>query len=149
MPVAPGRAGETEVVERRRAAVIGAGAVGIATGLYLRRDGWRVTVIEPEAPGEKASGGDAGLHALAHVAPVAMPGTLGRVPRMLLDPEAPLQIRWRHLPKLLPWLTPLRTRQHARAGRGDLAGFGRSLESCFRGRRPPRFDLEPFRADRF
>jgi D-amino-acid dehydrogenase len=89
----------------RRAAVIGAGAVGIATGLYLRRDGWQVTVIDPEAPGEKASGGNSGLFALAHVAPVAMPGTLGRVPSMLLDPESPLQIRWRHLPKLLPWLT--------------------------------------------
>ena len=89
----------------RRAAVIGAGAVGIATALYLQRDGWQVTVIDPEAPGEKASGGNAGLLALAHVAPVAMPGTLRQVPRMLLDPEAALRIRWRHLPRLLPWLT--------------------------------------------
>ena len=30
---------------------------------------------------------------------------MGRVPGMLLDSESPLQIRWRHLPKLLPWLT--------------------------------------------
>ena len=93
------------VTGSRRAAVIGAGAVGIATGLYLQRDGWQVTVIDPEAPGEKASGGNAGLLALAHVAPVAMPGTLRQVPRMLLDPQAPLRIRWRYLPRLLPWLT--------------------------------------------
>jgi D-amino-acid dehydrogenase len=93
------------VTGSRRAAVIGAGAVGIATGLYLQRDGWQVTVIDPEAPGEKASGGNAGLLALAHVAPVAMPGTLRQVPRMLLDPEAALRIRWRYLPRLLPWLT--------------------------------------------
>lgn len=99
-----GAQGETQVVEMRRAAVIGAGAVGIATGLYLLRDGWQVTVIDPEAPGEKASGGNAGLFAFAHVAPVAMPGTLRRVPGMLLDSEAALQIRWRYLPKLLPWL---------------------------------------------
>ena len=89
----------------RRAAVIGAGAVGIATALYLQRDGWQVTVIDPEAPGEKASGGNAGLLALAHVAPVAMPGTLRQVPRMLLDPQSALRIRWRYLPSLLPWLT--------------------------------------------
>ena len=93
------------VTGARRAAVIGAGAVGIATGLYLQRDGWQVTVIDPEAPGEQASGGNAGLLALAHVAPVALPGTLRQVPRMLLDPASALRIRWRYLPRLLPWLT--------------------------------------------
>jgi D-amino-acid dehydrogenase len=93
------------VIGARRAAVIGAGAVGIATGLYLQRDGWQVTVIDPAAPGEQASGGNAGLLALAHVAPVALPGTLRQVPRMLLDPESALRIRWRYLPRLLPWLT--------------------------------------------
>ena len=33
-----------------------------------------------------------------------MPGILGRVPKMLLDPLGPLAIRWSYLPKLAPWL---------------------------------------------
>ena len=88
----------------RRAVVIGGGIVGIASALYLLRDGWRVTVIDPEPPGETTSGGNAGLFAFDHVTPVAMPGLLPRVPAMLLDKESSLTIRWGYLPRLLPWM---------------------------------------------
>lgn len=89
---------------QKTAVVIGAGIVGLCSALYLQRDGWRVTVIDPEDPGTGASGGNAGLIAVSIVTPVAMPGILKQVPRMLLDPEGPLSIRWRYLPRLLPWL---------------------------------------------
>ena len=98
----------------RHAVVIGAGAVGIATALYLQRDDWRVTVVDPEAPAERTSAGNAGLIALNSVTPVAMPGTLLQVPKMLLDPDSALAIRWRYLPKLLPWLV-----RFVRASRPD------------------------------
>ncbi len=88
----------------RQAVIIGGGIVGIANALYLLKDGWRVTVLDPEAPGETTSGGNSGLFALAHVTPVAMPGILPRLPAMLLDKESSLTIRWRYLPRLLPWM---------------------------------------------
>lgn len=90
--------------DQKTAIVIGAGAVGLCSALYLQRDGWQVTVIDPEDPGQGASGGNAGLIAVSIVTPVAMPGTLKQVPRMLLDREGSLRIRWRYLPRLMPWL---------------------------------------------
>ncbi|HEX5794873.1 MAG TPA: FAD-dependent oxidoreductase [Geminicoccaceae bacterium] len=95
----------------RRAVVIGAGIVGVATALQLQQDGWQVTVVDPEEPGERTSSGNAGLIATHSVTPLAMPGVLRQVPRMLVDPDSPLAIRWRHLPRLLPWLA-----RFARAG---------------------------------
>ena len=88
----------------KTAIVIGAGAVGLCAALYLQRDGWRVTVVDPEDPGTGASGGNSGMIAVSIITPVAMPGTLKQVPRMLLDREGSLRIRWRYLPRLLPWL---------------------------------------------
>lgn len=88
----------------RRAVVVGAGAVGICTALYLQREGFAVTVLDPDPPGEGASQGNAGVIATGSVLPVGMPGTLAKVPRMLLDPSAPLSVRWSYMPRLAPWL---------------------------------------------
>ena len=86
--------------------VIGAGITGVATAEWLRRGGANVTLIdriEPGAP-EQASYGNAGILARCAVVPVAEPSLLRKVPFMLFDKNAPLFIRWRYLPKLLPWL---------------------------------------------
>ena len=123
---AGGRAGKRA---GRRAVVIGAGIVGVATALYLLRDGWRVTVMDPGSPGESTSGGSAGLFALSVITPVAMPGTLLRVPGMLLARGGSLRIRWRYLPRLIPWLwrfvaaaTPARVDAVSRALAGVMKG---------------------------
>ena len=87
-----------------RATVIGAGLVGLATALYLRRAGFEVRLIERDEPGQGASYGNAGVIAVDSVVPVAMPGILRRVPRMLLDSRSPLAVRWSYLPRLTPWL---------------------------------------------
>ncbi len=89
---------------RGQAVVIGAGIVGIATGLYLQRDGWQVTVIDPQEPGEGTSKGNAGLFAIGHVAPNANPSVLATIPGKLIRGSPSLSIRWRYLPQLLPWL---------------------------------------------
>jgi D-amino-acid dehydrogenase len=88
----------------RHVVVIGAGAVGVCCAAYLRRDGHAVTVIDPGEPGDAASKGNGGIIATNMCVPVATPQVLRRVPWMLLDREAPLRIRWRHLPRLAPWL---------------------------------------------
>ncbi len=88
----------------RHVVVVGAGIVGVACGLSLLREGWRVTLIDREGPGEGASFGNGSVITSDSVTPVAMPGILGKVPGMLLDPLGPLRIRWGYLPKLAPWL---------------------------------------------
>jgi D-amino-acid dehydrogenase len=94
--------------QSRNAAVIGAGVVGICTALYLQRDGWHVTLIDPHPPGETgASFGNAGLIATHIVQPLAMHSILPKIPKMLLDETAPLAIRWRYLPTVTPWLIRL------------------------------------------
>lgn len=84
--------------------VVGAGVVGTATALYLRRDGHRVTLIDRGPPGEATSFGNAAVIEPHGVIPVPSPGVLWRVPRYLMNPRGPLAIRWSYLPKLSPWL---------------------------------------------
>lgn len=90
--------------DNRKAVVLGAGVVGTCVALQLLDHGWRVTLLDPKGPGEGASKGNAGIIAVSHVTPIAMPGILRQVPRMLLQRQAPLSIRWRYLPQLAPWL---------------------------------------------
>ena len=87
--------------------VIGAGIVGAATAVELLRDGHRVTILEPGEPGgeQAASYGNGTLLNPSSVIPMSSPGIWRKVPGWLADPLGPLAIRWRYLPRLLPWLT--------------------------------------------
>ncbi len=107
----------------RTTLVLGGGIVGIASALYLQRDGHRVTVIDRVGPGEGCSLGNAGIIATYSVVPLAAQARPGEVLKMLLDPLGPLCIRWRYLPRLLPWL--LRFAVCARPGR--MAGSSQAL----------------------
>jgi D-amino-acid dehydrogenase len=89
---------------RKTVIVIGAGAVGVCSALYLLRDGHRVILLDREGPGEGASFGNAAVIGEEAVVPVATPGILWKVPGMLMDPLGPLAIRWSYLPRLAPWL---------------------------------------------
>jgi D-amino-acid dehydrogenase len=84
--------------------VLGAGTVGVCCALYLQRDGHRVTLIDRASPGSGCSYGNGGIIQIGACVPIATPGVLRQVPRMLLDPEGPLIIRWRHLARLAPYL---------------------------------------------
>lgn len=84
--------------------VIGAGIVGVNCALELAKAGNHVSVIDRELPGEGCSFGNAGLLAGSAFEPLASPDTLLKVPGWLLDPEGPLFIQWRYLPRLMPWL---------------------------------------------
>ena len=57
-------------------------------------------------PGAGASRGNGGILARCAIVPVTTPGIVRRAPRMLLDPDGPLFLRWSYLPRLLPWLLP-------------------------------------------
>ncbi|MGO1117327.1 NAD(P)/FAD-dependent oxidoreductase [Rhodovibrionaceae bacterium A322] len=90
--------------DKKHIVVVGAGFVGLSTALYLLKDGYRVTIVDREGPGSGASFGNASVFAVDAVAPVAMPGILSKVPKMMTDPLSPLAVRWSYLPKLAPWL---------------------------------------------
>src|SRR5260370_5640654 len=85
-------------------AVIGAGVVGMSCALELQRRGRQVIVVDRQGPGNGTSFGNAGVFAVGHVLPLGMPGVLASVPKMLLDRDSPLSIRWSYLPQLLPCL---------------------------------------------
>jgi D-amino-acid dehydrogenase len=36
--------------------------------------------------------------------PSSTPGLVKRIPKMLMDPQSPLVLRWQYVPRLLPWL---------------------------------------------
>jgi D-amino-acid dehydrogenase len=100
----------TDVQEQGKgtALIAGAGIVGIATALWLQRDGWAVTLVDPHPPAEGgASAGNAGLIAVHIARPIGMPGLWRHVPAMLTDPLGPLAIRWGYLPRIAPWLLRL------------------------------------------
>ena len=99
---------------KQRVVVVGAGVVGMSIALHLQSDGHEVVVVDRLGPGEGCSRGNAGVIETGSVLPLAAPGTLRQVPRMLLDPMGPLAIRWSYLPRLTPWL--LRFVANARRG---------------------------------
>lgn len=84
--------------------VIGAGIVGVSTALWLQKDGHRVTLMDREGPAAGTSFGNAGVLASGSVVPITIPGLLKKAPKMLFDPNQPLFLRWRYLPKLAPFL---------------------------------------------
>ncbi|MDA7962980.1 MAG: FAD-dependent oxidoreductase [Alphaproteobacteria bacterium] len=85
--------------------VIGAGIVGVSTAVYLRRAGFNVTLLDKQEPGEGTSYGNAGVIASPGITPVTHPRLPLQAPGMLLNKDSPLFLRWRGVPRMLPWLT--------------------------------------------
>jgi D-amino-acid dehydrogenase len=76
----------------------------LCCAVSLLRDGHRVTLVDRLEPGTGTSSGNAGLIQIDAVVPIATPGILWKVPRMVLDPTGPLVVRWRYLHRIAPWL---------------------------------------------
>lgn len=85
-------------------AIIGAGVVGLCTALEAQRLGYRVTLIDREAPGKGASFGNAGYLATELVDPLSTAKTLRWAMSMWLNPKGPLALPLRYLHRILPWL---------------------------------------------
>ena len=86
--------------------IVGAGIVGVCCARFLQRAGYQVTVVDRGEPGKRHLVWQHG-HALCHRGTL-YPCRLWRcsdvVPQMLMDQSSPLAIRWRYLPRLMPWL---------------------------------------------
>lgn len=89
---------------KRHVAIVGAGIVGVSAGIWLRRAGVAVTLIDRLGPGKGTSHGNAGVLAACAMVPVTGPGLMRKAPGMVLDKDFPLFLRWGYVPRLLPWL---------------------------------------------
>jgi D-amino-acid dehydrogenase len=97
--------------QKQSVIIIGAGIIGVSTGLALQRAGHSVVIFDPKGPAGGASFGNGGAMAASGILPLNTPGIVKRGVKMLLDPKQPLFIKWRYLPKIAPWL--MRFARHA------------------------------------
>lgn len=88
----------------RKVVVIGAGIVGVSTAIWCQRQGHEVVLIDRDGPASGTSFGNAGILAAYSVVPVTVPGLIQKAPKMAMDPESPLFMRWSYLLRLMPWL---------------------------------------------
>lgn len=89
--------------EQADVTIVGAGLVGICCALSLLEKGKTVCLIDRDAPGQGASHGNAGVISPWSCVPQSIPGIWKKVPKWLLDPDGPINLRWRYLPQFLPW----------------------------------------------
>lgn len=79
---------------RMRIIVIGAGIVGLATAWRLSKAGHAVTIVDRAASvGAGASFANGAQLSYSYVAPLADPSVWGQLPKLLTDPESPVQFR--------------------------------------------------------
>ena len=84
--------------------IVGAGIVGVATGIWLARMGVKVTIVDRAPPGEGTSHGNAGVLAACAMVPVTGPGLRRKAPGLLMNKDFPLFMRWSYFPRIAPWL---------------------------------------------
>ncbi|AOE84123.1 NAD(P)/FAD-dependent oxidoreductase [Pseudomonas sp. TCU-HL1] len=89
--------------QSQSAIVIGGGIVGVCCALYLQREGYQVTLVDPAAPGDSTAKWSCGQMAVSEVIPLSKPGILKKIPSWLLDQKGPLALRPSALPGILPW----------------------------------------------
>ncbi|WP_027259145.1 NAD(P)/FAD-dependent oxidoreductase [Leisingera aquimarina] len=83
--------------------VIGAGVIGAAIAYDLQKRGRSVTLIDRDAPGSGASFGNMASIAVTEFMPVARPSTWKQIPGWMMDPEGPIWVSPRYMPRLIPW----------------------------------------------
>ena len=87
--------------------IVGCGIQGVCIALQLLKKGVSTTIFDresPENPGTKASYGNAGHFSPYAVLQLNRPDILYDVPKMLFSSYGPLALRWKYVPKMLPWI---------------------------------------------
>lgn len=85
------------------AIVVGAGIIGLSIALRLRMEGFKVTVIDKQAPMHGVSFGNAGYLSEANIFPPATPDLVRQLPKLMLDKDGPLVIQPTYACRLVPW----------------------------------------------
>ena len=90
-------------METKRVIVVGAGIVGVAAALHLRRRGFSVVLVDRAGPGEATSSGNAGVISPSALVPVQFPGMLRQAPSLLRDPDGPLFVNFPFVLRRAKW----------------------------------------------
>lgn len=106
-----------------RAAVVGAGIVGLSVAWFLQQEGFDVTVFDRRAVAAGASAGNAGWLCPAMTAPLPEPAVLRSALGSLLRPGSPLRIPPGALPHTWRFLAAFAARSTTRRWRAGVAGF--------------------------
>ena len=81
-------------MKRKKIAIVGAGIVGISSGIYLAKRGCDVTLIDKDFQGKPASYGNASWLSSPSITPVLMPGMIKKIPKLLFSKDGPLFLRF-------------------------------------------------------
>jgi D-amino-acid dehydrogenase len=84
--------------------VIGSGIVGAACAARLVLAGKNVVLVDRVGPGDSCSYGNAGGLSPTISFPLATPDMYKQIPGWLLNPDGPLVVDWKYLPKAMTWL---------------------------------------------
>jgi D-amino-acid dehydrogenase len=84
--------------------IVGGGVIGIACAHYLRKRGYKVTIIEKDEIGAACSQGNLGYVCPSHVLPLTEPGAIAMGIKSLLSPRAPFRIKPQLRASLLTWM---------------------------------------------
>lgn len=103
--------------------ILGSGLLGVTTAYELGRRGHKVTVLERQPnSGAETSYANGGQLSYSHSEPWANPGSLKKLPKWLLDKDAPLVFRLRADYQMMRWgLAFLRNCTPARAEANGVA----------------------------
>jgi len=106
-----------------RAAVVGAGIVGLSVAWFLQQEGFDVTVFDQRDVAAGASAGNAGWICPAMTAPLPEPAVLRSALGSLLRPGSPLRIPPRSLPGTWRFLAAFAARCTSRRWLAGVASF--------------------------
>ncbi|HKR47715.1 MAG TPA: FAD-dependent oxidoreductase [Paraburkholderia sp.] len=88
---------------KEHAVVIGGGIVGTCCALYLQRNGYSVTLVDPAVAGDSTAKWSCGQISVGEIIPLSKPGILLKVPGWLMDQTGPLALRPSAMPGIIPW----------------------------------------------
>ena len=97
-----------------RIVVIGGGVIGASSAYFLRKAGFRVTLIEKATFGSGCSHGNCGLICPSDALPLASPGAIGKTLKTLFKRHNPLYIKPRVNMRLWFWLAKFALRCNQR-----------------------------------
>jgi len=92
-----------QIIATKKAVVIGGGIVGVCCALYLQKEHYQVTLIDPAKPGDSTAKWSCGQMAVSEVIPLSKMGILKKIPSWLMDQTGPLALRPSAFPQIIPW----------------------------------------------